>query len=100
MGVVESQLNIITQEVIPAQSAYPYRLTFPPYSPLRSSLSLLYPPLTLPLQGSGLRRGLRISISPMLSIFASVSVSIPPLPSPSLCLPCYLLPSLPSLFTL
>src|SRR6218665_2418019 len=92
--------NIYRLEVIPAQSAYPYRLIgslslpirlcvrLPPSSPL---------PLTLPPQASGLRRGLRISISPMLSIFASVSVSIPPLPLtlPPLLFPPSLPPFLP-----
>src|SRR6218665_728318 len=72
-----------TLEVIPAQSAYPYRLIGSLSLPIRLCVRL--PPsslLPLPPLGSGLRRGPRNSMSPMLSIFTSVSVSIPPLPSP------------------
>src|SRR6218665_915023 len=89
-------LTILRLEVIPAQSTYHYRLRL--LYPLLSS-TVPTPPIhttdVVVINCWAYSRA-KDSSSPMLSIFASASVSLPPLPS--LSIPCYpLLPTLSSL---
>src|SRR6218665_1441201 len=96
MGVVESQLNIITQEVIPAQSAYPYRLIGSLSLPIRLCVRLS-PSSTLPslylsrvlVSGQAFEFRFRLCclyspLCPSLSLLSPLSLTLPPLLPPSL----------------
>src|SRR6218665_956569 len=88
--ITSADLTILDQlEVIPAQSAYPYRLIGSLSLPIRLCVRLSPSsplPLTLPSHCSGLRRGLRISISPLCP---SLSLLSPPPHSTSPAIPSF-----------